>query len=121
MEQDTNTENLVKKTDKPWGYEELLLDKDSFGFKRLVLFSGKMSSYHYHNNKNEIFYVDAGSARIRLENEEKTLLKGEYLYLPKGTVHQILNDQQENLVILEFGHPQDDTDVVRVEDPWNRG
>jgi len=65
-----------KHTEKPWGFEDLLLDVDGYGFKRLVIRPGKMSSYHYHNAKNEIFYVSKGQAKIRLKEEEKILNVG---------------------------------------------
>ena len=109
---------MLKKTEKPWGYEELLLDKDGLGFKRLVVNPGKMTSKHYHNHKNEVFYVEQGSARVELKNDTKELKKGEFMYLPRETIHQTFSTGTEELVILEFGSPQDDTDVVRVEDPW---
>ena len=107
-----------KHTPKPWGHEDLLLDVDNYGFKRLIIKPGKMSSYHYHNAKNEIFYVAHGQATIRLKEGEKILNPGDWLYLPNNTVHQINSTGTEDLEILEFGHPQDDLDVIRVEDPW---
>ena len=110
----------IKLTDKPWGHEELLLTEGTLGFKKLVIAPGKSTSYQYHNQKNELFYVESGSATMRLEDGEKVLNKGEYIYLKAGTKHQTINNGSEDVVILEFGNPHDDSDVVRVEDPWGR-
>lgn len=119
MGNESSEESSIKRIDKPWGYEELLLEKDGFGFKRLVLKPDVVSSFHFHNEKNEIFYIDKGQTKIRFEDgSEKDYKQGEFLYLPKGTKHQIINTGVENLEILEFGYPYKTEDVVRVEDPW---
>jgi len=107
-------------TQKPWGHEELLLAVDGFGFKKLVVNPGKSTSYQYHNHKNELFYVQSGTATMRLEDSEKILNAGEYIYLKAGAKHQTINNGSEDVVILEFGNPYNDSDVVRVEDPWDR-
>lgn len=118
MGNNTSPKISVKKIEKPWGYEELLFEGDGFGFKRLVFYPEKTSSYHYHKEKNEIFYIEKGSVNLRFENSEKNLKQGEFVYLKKGTKHQIKNTGTENLEILEFGYPYSTKDVIRVEDPW---
>ena len=114
----SKTETAI--TDKPWGREELLQAEDGFGFKKLVISPGKMFSYQYHNEKKEIFYIQSGTATIRLETGEKILNVGESLYIKAGEKHQAIDKGTEDLVILEFSYPYDDSDLVRVEDPWNR-
>ena len=106
--------------DKPWGREEMLLEDSQIGVKHLIVSPGKMTSYHFHEKKNEVFYVLKGKVKLRLKDSEKVLNTGEYIYLPNHTEHQIINDFDEELTILEFGIPHDNSDVVRVEDPWKR-
>lgn len=105
---------------KPWGYEDHVLIKDGFCVKRLVLNKGKMSSFHLHNMKSEIFFIRRGSATIRFKNSAQVYKKGQFLYLPKGTLHQIINIGKSPLEIVEFSYPYSSADVIRKEDPWEK-
>lgn len=105
--------------EKPWGYEELLLSENGYGFKKIVINRKKFSSYHMHDEKSEIFYILKGSAKIRFENSEKFLKKNEFIFIPKATLHQIINNSPLKILeILEFGYPYESADVIRIEDPW---
>ncbi len=109
---------MVSLTEKPWGHEELLFEKDGLGMKRLVIKPKHKTSFHYHAQKNEIFYVESGKASIRFTSGKKELKKGEFIYIPKKIVHQTYNSGPEKLSIIEFGNPQSNADVIRVEDPY---
>ena len=99
MGSETGRESIVI-TNKPWGHEELLLKEGEFGFKKLVVNPGKSTSYQYHNHKNELFYVESGTATLRLEDREKILNAGKYIYLKAGTKHQTINNGSEDVIIL---------------------
>ncbi|MDW8041175.1 MAG: hypothetical protein RMJ03_07185, partial [Nitrososphaerota archaeon] len=43
-------DNVMKKVDKPWGYEEVLVNDGGYLVKRLVL--KDETSTHYHNVRN---------------------------------------------------------------------
>ncbi len=109
---------IISRTEKPWGHEELLLNQGTVGMKCMVLKPKQRTSYHFHNFKNEIFFVEAGKAKVRFESGDKTIAKGEFVYIPKLTKHQTFNPGPGKLSILEFSSPHSETDVVRVEDPY---
>ncbi len=109
---------IISRTEKPWGHEELLLNQGTVGMKRMVLKPKQKTSYHFHNFKNEIFFVESGKAKVRFESGDKTISKGEFVYIPKLTKHQTFNPGLGKLSILEFSSPHSETDVVRVEDPY---
>jgi len=107
-------------TTKPWGHEELLVREGIIGFKKLVISPGKMFSYQYHNKKKEVFYILSGTCTLRLDDEEKELNVDDSIFIDAGQKHQAINNGSEDLVILEFSYPFDDSDLIRVEDPWDR-
>ena len=110
-----NKKSIIK---KPWGYEDHVLIQDGFCVKRLVLRKGKMSSFHKHKNKSEVFFIRRGEARVRFKIGSRTYKKGQFLYLAKGTLHQIINVGKSALEIVEFSYPYSSKDVFRIEDPW---
>lgn len=113
---------IIAYTEKPWGHEELLFDKDNIGMKRLVIKPKQQTSFHYHTLKNEIFFVESGKAIVSFEKEsgKKEIKKGGFVYIPKNTVHQTYNPGPQSLSIIEFSSPHSNADVVRVKDPYEK-
>ncbi|HIJ99040.1 TPA: cupin domain-containing protein [archaeon] len=103
---------------KPWGFEDHVLIKDGFCVKRLVFWKGRMSSFHKHKKKGEVFFIRRGMVRVRFKIGARIYKKGQFLYLPKGTLHQIINVGKSTLEIIEFSYPYVSKDVFRFEDPW---
>ncbi len=116
----SKVKELVSRTEKPWGHEELLFDRDGLGLKRIVIKPKQQTSFHYHNEKNEIFFVESGKAVVRFESGKKEAKKGEFVYVPKLTTHETYNPGPGKLSLIEFNSPQSDTDVVRVNDPYSK-
>ena len=116
----SKSRQIISRTEKPWGHEELLLNQGTIGIKRMVLKPKQKTSYHYHNIKNEVFFVESGRASVRFESGKKELKKGEFVYIPKLTAHQTFNPGPGKLSIMEFSAPHSETDVVRVEDPYSK-
>ena len=116
----SKNKQVISVTEKPWGHEELLLNQGAVGMKRMVLKPKQKTSYHFHNFKNEVFFVENGKAKVRFESGEKIISKGEFVYIPKLTKHQTSNPGPGKLSILEFSSPHSETDVIRVEDPYSK-
>ena len=53
-----------KRVEKTWGFELWLANTDLYCGKFLNFKKGASCSYHYHKEKHETFYVNAGSCRI---------------------------------------------------------
>ena len=49
------------------------------------------SAAHYHNDKEETYYVVAGTAKLIIDGQEKILIKGEQVIINKGQIHQVIN------------------------------
>ncbi|MCW1308366.1 MAG: hypothetical protein OH337_04105 [Candidatus Parvarchaeota archaeon] len=104
----------MKKIDKPWGHEEVLLE-DYCLVKRLVLHDE--TSTHYHVQRNEVLIPVSGSGVIVLGNNTVSLQPLVPVFVPVGTVHRIV--PHTSLVIIEVSDKNID-DVVRVSDKHHR-
>lgn len=51
---------------------------------------------------NEFIYVISGQARIIIENKEEIISKDEVHYCPYGSTHEIYNNTDEDLVLLDI-------------------
>jgi mannose-6-phosphate isomerase-like protein (cupin superfamily) len=50
--------------EKGWGYEEILINSPLYCAKILHINKDKKISWHYHNVKDETFYVENGSVEL---------------------------------------------------------
>ena len=93
--------------------EKLTLAKslsDAFGLTQLlihreVLLPGRRaSSFHYHSEKEELFYVLLGQPSVRVGEEVVDLAPGDVVgFKPSAEPHMLFNRSQEPAVILTIG------------------
>lgn len=108
---------LGAKKKKPWGYERPLGKFRGLFLKELFLQKGKASSFHYHEEKDELFYLVRGQLKVLLEDQEVILKPGDTLHIPPKQRHRLIpiNDT----VILELGTRMFG-DVIRITDEYQR-
>ena len=76
---------------------------------------GGATQPHYHPQTEEIYYLLAGSARIRIDGEAREVRAGDAIAIPPGAVHQIENIGQQQLRFLcccAPGYEHNDTVMV---------
>ena len=78
---------MISRTEKPWGYEELLEQNDVYVVKRLFMKAGHSCSLQYHNKKHETIYVLSGKLAVSVDDEETILLVGDAMYFDSGAAH----------------------------------
>ena len=61
---------------------------------------GKNTLQHYHIKSEEIYYILQGTARIRVEGEEREVTEGDGIAIMPGQSHRIWNTGVEDLVFL---------------------
>ena len=113
---------MVKRVDKPWGYELHFAVTDRYVGKVLFIRGGESLSLQYHNRKDESVYVQAGVLRLTIGAEggqlvEKTINPGEAVRIIPGTRHRFAADVDTTL--FEVSTTELD-DVVRLEDRYGR-
>jgi len=55
---------------------------------------------HLHVKTEEIYYITAGSGRMRIENETREVRPGDAIAIPPGARHKIWNTGMETLKLL---------------------
>ena len=105
------------KTDKPWGYEKVLIFTEKYLTKELYLKEGFKTSLHYHNNKDETMYILSGSGYIEFEDRKEYFSKDDSIRIQPGVVHSIVAN--ENTILHEVSTPYLD-DTVCVKDFYDR-
>jgi mannose-6-phosphate isomerase-like protein (cupin superfamily) len=112
-----------RRVEKPWGWELIWAHAEGYAGKVLFVRAGHSLSLQFHNEKDESWYVESGSAEIQLGDAGEAVLSTEivrpgacFRFRP-GTVHRVR--ALEDTRILEVSTPQLD-DVVRLEDAYGR-
>jgi mannose-6-phosphate isomerase-like protein (cupin superfamily) len=105
---------------KGWGYEEILINTPLYCAKILHFNIGKKLSWHYHNIKDETFYVENGKVILyygktnSLENAVQVVLSpGDTFNIPPNMRHRL--HALENSRVFEFSTQHFDYDSIRVE------
>ncbi|MFX1318856.1 MAG: cupin domain-containing protein [Promethearchaeota archaeon] len=106
-----------EKKEKPWGYERPLAEFQGIFLKELFLRKDTATSLHYHEKKDELFYIVKGKLRVVLGEKETTLYQGDTLHIPPGQQHRLA--PLEDTLILELGTRMFG-DVVRITDNYGR-
>ena len=109
----------IKRVEKGWGYELWIVNKQEYCGKLLFFQKGKRCSWHYHDIKDEVFYLQSGkiSVKFSFENniedaKEIILLPGQNFYIPTGLRHQMLALEESEL--FEFSTEHFDSDSIRI-------
>jgi mannose-6-phosphate isomerase-like protein (cupin superfamily) len=107
---------------RPWGFYEVLSDKDDHKVKRITVYPGKRLSYQRHFRRAEHWYVVHGEALVTLDGKDYVLKSGNAVDIPVGSWHRIKNSGQENLVFIEVqtGDYFGEDDIERAEDDYGR-
>ena len=109
----------IKRVEKGWGYELWIANKEEYCGKLLYVNKDKKCSYHYHNVKDETFFLHSGMIKLLVGATDDIrmaetifLNPGDSYYLPPGTRHQFIALKESN--IYEFSTQHFDEDSIRV-------
>ena len=105
------------KTDKPWGYEKILILTEMYSAKELYIKEGFRTSLHYHIEKDETMYILSGSGYIEFEDKKEYFSKNDSIRIQPGVVHSIV--ATENTLLHEVSTPYLE-DTVCIEDYYVR-
>ncbi|KZX12323.1 sugar phosphate nucleotidyltransferase [Methanobrevibacter curvatus] len=103
----------AERTDKPWGYEKVLIYTDKYLTKELFIREGYQTSFHYHDKKDETMYIISGSGYIEFEDKKEYFGKNDTIRIEPTIPHTIV--ATENTVLHEVSTPFLD-DTIRVKD-----
>ncbi|PIU49226.1 MAG: hypothetical protein COS92_07795 [Desulfobacterales bacterium CG07_land_8_20_14_0_80_52_14] len=118
--------DVLKKTaredHRPWGFYEVLSDREDHKVKRITVYPGKRLSYQRHRRRSEHWHVVAGEAVVTLNGREVPRTAGESIDIPCGAAHRISNLGNRNVVFIEVqkGDYFGEDDIERLEDDFGR-
>lgn len=103
----------ANRTDKPWGYEKILISTENYLTKEIYIKEGYTTSYHYHKEKEESLYMLEGSCYVQFEHKKEVFGRNDTIHIPSGALHKIV--ATENSLMHSISTPFVD-DIVRIED-----
>ncbi len=71
-------------------------------FSRIVLPPGEVAPAHAHGDWTEIFYVEAGTAVMTVDDRPVTLSPGQCLCIGPGERHELRNEGDEDFALVFF-------------------
>lgn len=106
----------MKYVQKPWGWELWICNGEKYCGKKLFIKQGHWLSYHHHNVKDEVLFVESGAIWFT-NNERNGLVTSEKLeaghafHVKTGVKHQM--QAIEDTVLFEFSTQHFDEDSIR--------
>ena len=101
---------------KGWGYEKWIVNKDEYCGKLLHIIKGMKCSWHYHQKKDETFYLQEGKLLVRYSEEddikkavEVIMERGDKLHVYRGLRHQMFALEDSDLFEFSTQHFEDDS------------
>jgi len=117
------SENYISPQDmnfvsKRWGWELWIVNNEKYCGKILFIKQGKWCSFHYHEQKDEVLYIQQGRIEFTYEDDEAKITEqaemgvGEAFHVVPGVKHQMR--ALEDTYIYEFSTQHFDEDSKRV-------
>ena len=115
-----NYQPEIKIVPKGCGHEKWIVNKKEYCGKLLYFIRGKQCSWHYHEKKDEVFYVQSGKLLVKFSEgddlsmaNEVVLGPGENFYVPTGLRHRMI--ALEDTEMFEFSTQHFDEDSIAIE------
>lgn len=106
----------MKYVPKPWGWELWIANNELYCGKKLFIKQGHWLSFHHHEQKDEVLFLESGDVLFSYGDDEKTLstinLKPGFAFRVRQQLkHQIIARQDS--LIYEFSTQHFDEDSYR--------
>lgn len=116
-ELETVRQEYENRTDKPWGYEKVLIYTEKYLTKELFIKEGFQTSFHFHEKKDETMYIISGAGYIEFNDKKEYFGKNDTIRIEPNIEHSIV--ATENTVLHEVSTPYLN-DTIRINDFYNR-
>ena len=122
MNTEYQKEYMVSVGERPWGTYTVLLNGDDHKVKEITVHPGQRLSLQRHKKREEHWFIHKGEALVTIDGAAHTLSVGQYIDIPRGSVHRIENTGQGKLVFIEIqtGDYFGEDDIERIEDDYAR-
>ena len=110
------------RTEKPWGFFEVLLETEFSKVKILSINPNQMLSMQMHRYRSETWYIIQGKATVTIGDKVVDLYPGESISIDANEKHRVQNFGNEVVEIIEVqsGSYFGEDDIIRFEDIYGR-
>tara|TARA_B100000579_G_scaffold24694_1_gene17395 strand:+ start:4451 stop:5695 length:1245 start_codon:yes stop_codon:yes gene_type:complete len=117
-----DVEGEYKRTEKPWGYFEVLLETEFSKVKILSINPNQMLSMQMHKYRSETWHVIQGKPTVTIGDQIIELVPGESISIGANEKHRVQNFGDEIIEIIEIqtGSYFGEDDIIRFEDIYGR-
>lgn len=109
--------------ERRWGTLETLHESDNNGVltltRKIKIYEGMNSSYHYHEERDEIWTVLAGSGELILEGNKIPLEAGKAICIRKNQRHAIKAFSDFEYIEMHVGKSIGNDDINRITFRWD--
>jgi mannose-1-phosphate guanylyltransferase/mannose-6-phosphate isomerase len=110
------------KSERPWGFYEVLTVAKRYQVKRIVVNPGQCLSLQKHFHRAEHWIVVSGTAEVTCNETVKLIHENQSTYIPLGHTHRLHNPGKIPLEMIEVqsGAYLGEDDIVRYDDVYGR-
>lgn len=106
-----------------WGWSRTLDytkydDEREMVTKRICIFEGENSTYHYHNLRDEVWTIIKGEGELALDDKITRVKAGDVVHLPAGKKHAILAVSELEFIEVQTGLGIIEEDIHRLAYDW---
>lgn len=108
---------------RPWGSYEVITKAEGYKVKKVSVLPGQKLSLQLHNHRSEHWIVINGEATVIIGgDDERVVRKNESIYVPKKTLHRLINkgDKMLELIEVQNGSYLGEDDIERFDDAYGR-
>ena len=107
---------------RPWGFYKSTILTSHAQSKIITVFPNSELSLQEHKRREEHWVIIKGNGKVVLGESVLDVYPGKYIYIPKGCKHQIINDNDENIIFSEvqLGDYFGEDDIIRYSDKYGR-
>ncbi|MFE4712830.1 MULTISPECIES: sugar phosphate nucleotidyltransferase [unclassified Paenibacillus] len=119
-----NSYSVPRYEETRWG-TSVILDEDPSKdgpvtvTRKLQIYPGKHTEYHFHHRISEVWTVAEGTGKYILDGNEYALSTGDIVQVPAGVGHAIQAMTSLTLIQIETGGQPGEVDCVRLSHGWS--
>lgn len=107
---------------RPWGKFRRFPHEGVSSIKIITVNPGGILSLQYHHGRDEFWLVLDDGLEMTVGESVWRPAAGEEIWIPKGTKHRVRGVGENPARVMELWiGPSEESDIVRLEDAYNRG
>jgi len=119
---DPATAARTHRTERPWGWFQILSEAPGHKIKRIGVLPGQRISLQRHHQRAEHWVVVRGQAQVSVGTRTLDLGVGQHVDIALGELHRLANRTREPVEVLEvqLGNYLGEDDIERMSDDYGR-